>query len=909
MELNQFRDVDLVIDRANDNFIQRQFVSQGDFKGRTLTVQITDNGVIGEIPGVTINLYWTNQASGLTDLSAFSLIDKANSVFRLEYPQHMMTPGKVIANIQVIQNGQATHLKPFELTVQKLQGKPVGIFDKAEYSALVAVLANANQFQTGIDKLVINKADKEHVNRVEDLVAKMPTATPAATFKSEAELKTAYPIGSDRPMLVMDATEISYVYFWSGGTWVKGPKYSGNGVADGAVGQPQIADTSAVSANLINPYQLKKNAYIYGFTGSLVEGASDTGLNVADAEFIPVNSALSYQTHTYSNVVEYDADKKYIKASVGTKRIITLDPNTRFIRTSFKLEDIDSAFLGTGATYRSYSPYLFEQQKLVAEPLKPAKNPTWELKTILGTTGAEQASTTRISCGAVELKKGDIVAAEENQKGILKLAIQQYDLLSGANIGNVLGISENRWKFEIQEDGLYRITVGYFDVREITDVAATAAMIKIINFSDEEKKLRSEYQQAVNSKSSHILLFGEANVADFEAITVPASSPYGADYSKLRITLLDVMLKKGTIINNTDTSLTKMQIIRYALDGTFIDVPVLIADNAASYTITEDGRFTIVFAYKDNREITDVPALAAYLQFDTVEHTRIKFENPLLLEKRTYLTDITGNWGSHCWVGEEFWCWTSADYSETGTKGTCYRYTFDDQWQATLVGKFEHNWNHMNSVGYSKNNDTLICCSFVGDYTPEVEKKYEIYVFPDASSFRNQSEVLIEGNAIKIPTTADWGIRPNVTFGESNGGKENIIYYISNDNRDVRKLLLGQGPNDLGSGQFLEGKVDRQFNGSFKLLNEYHTDLKIDINQGSWYDQGFLYNGLGHVGIFYQKMTLQKDGSIDFSLVKDDTYTDTGDLQYTDLGLCGVSTNERYLLFGLQGGILMIYKK
>lgn len=163
LELDQFRDVDLVVDRANDSFVQKQFVSQGDYKGRTLTVQVTNNGNVGEVPGLTLNLNWHNEASGLTDLSAFSVLDKANSIYRIEYPQNMMTPGKVIASIQIIQDGKVTNLKQFELTVQRLAGQAVGIVDKAEFSALVAVLADANQFRTDIDSLSIEKADKAAV--------------------------------------------------------------------------------------------------------------------------------------------------------------------------------------------------------------------------------------------------------------------------------------------------------------------------------------------------------------------------------------------------------------------------------------------------------------------------------------------------------------------------------------------------------------------------------------------------------------------------------------------------------------------------------------------------------------------------------------------------------------------------
>lgn len=195
MELNQFRDMDLVIDKANDNFIQRQFVSQGDYRGRTLTVQVTDNGLIGQVPGLMLNLRWQNQASGLADLSAFDCIDAENSIFRIEYPEHMMTPGKVIANIQVIQDGKVTHLKSFELTVQNLVGEMTGIVEKAEYGALVAVLADANKFRTDIDTLETKKADKTDVNQLAtdkaDKTALAETDAEVAELDSSKADKTA----------------------------------------------------------------------------------------------------------------------------------------------------------------------------------------------------------------------------------------------------------------------------------------------------------------------------------------------------------------------------------------------------------------------------------------------------------------------------------------------------------------------------------------------------------------------------------------------------------------------------------------------------------------------------------------------------------------------------------------------
>ena len=238
MELDQFKDVNLVIDKANDVFIQRQFVSQGDYKGRSLTVQVTNNGNVGEVPGLTLNLNWHNEASGLTDLTAFTILDKANSIFRIEYPENMMTPGKVYASIQIIQDGKVTNLKQFELIVQKLAGQPVGIAEKAEFSALVAVLADSNKFRTDIDSLNANKADKNYIN---DYLSKV-TVVPE-TFANLAAIEAKYPNGKNGLMVAADN---GHKYIWENGKWTDAGVYQSVGIARDSI------DYYMASKNLLN---------------------------------------------------------------------------------------------------------------------------------------------------------------------------------------------------------------------------------------------------------------------------------------------------------------------------------------------------------------------------------------------------------------------------------------------------------------------------------------------------------------------------------------------------------------------------------------------------------------------------------------------------------------------------------
>ena len=179
INLDRFRDVDLVIDKANDNFIAKQWTSVGDKSGRTLTVMITNGGIVGELTGATVSLLWTNKANGLTDETAFLLKDKDTSTFVIEYPSNMLTSGTVVAQIRVWYNGKTITTKPFEITVSGIAGQMAGVVKQQEFGLLTDMLADANKLRTDID----NKADVAIVsdqiatvnNRLDNIIA---TGTP-----------------------------------------------------------------------------------------------------------------------------------------------------------------------------------------------------------------------------------------------------------------------------------------------------------------------------------------------------------------------------------------------------------------------------------------------------------------------------------------------------------------------------------------------------------------------------------------------------------------------------------------------------------------------------------------------------------------------------------------------------------
>lgn len=382
MNLDQFRDVDLVINKANDNFFQRQFVSQGDYKGRTLTVQVTNNGVIGEVPGLVLNLRWQNQSAGNTDLSAFTLIDKANSIFRIEYPRHMMTPGKVIANIQVIQNGKITHMKPFELTVQKLPGEANGIVEKNEYSALVAVLSDANKFRTDIDTLEINKADKidvnQALNQVNDRISNFPKGNPSGVYATLEALKAAFPNGNSNIYVV---SSDGNWYYWSGSAWSSGGKYQETGIAENSIDGPKLMAETIQRHNLSETYVNgapganlfdKNNIHVDKYINYKFELADAAGYVATNYIYISGQSKLTFKR--ISHYAFYDLS--YTPIAFGTNSTLTtttidVPAGAAYIIFSFAHSDafpLDSYMCNYGDTLAAFEPY---GGKLTLENMEP----------------------------------------------------------------------------------------------------------------------------------------------------------------------------------------------------------------------------------------------------------------------------------------------------------------------------------------------------------------------------------------------------------------------------------------------------------------------------------------------------------------------------------------------------------
>jgi len=165
-------------------------------------------------------------------------------------------------------------------------------------------------------------------------------------------------------------------------------------------------------------------------------------------------------------------------------------------------------------------------------------------------------------------------------------------------------------------------------------------------------------------------------------------------------------------------------------------------------------------------------------------------------------------------------------------------------------GTGSHQLGHANSVDYDHATDTIITYGFNGTYPTIV-----LYQHPDFSSVL----MLSDPGCVSIPLHNSGGTMNGtaaVCFGES----YNIAYFMEgvytsgttqNPMRNIYKMLLGTGSNDLsvgGYGTFISGKSETEYNGTCKIIKKYTGEIIPGLHCFSngnslWTVQGMQFNG------------------------------------------------------------------
>lgn len=272
-----------------------------------------------------------------------------------------------------------------------------------------------------------------------------------------------------------------------------------------------------------------------------------------------------------------------------------------------------------------------------------------------------------------------------------------------------------------------------------------------------------------------------------------------------------------------------------------------------------------------------------------------------------------GGMSDHTIVNDELWAFYVSDDEHTDFS-VVHRYKIDiqnDEYE--YVGKFGHNFGHCNTVDYCSENDTLVLGN---GGQANYDLRDQIYIIENASNLKNSENANLFDVAKVIDLDGiglDFGQQVNVCWGDSNYGKHNIIYAISNKDgiKYIRKILLGTGKNQLQYGNLLT-VADNEFNGTFKILNEFCKDYSSAYcNQGTQYYNGKIYEALGHDGLLIAVNSLIEDKNIKTEFLRTHFYDVNGEVSPNTFSE-GIAIKNGYLFAGsydyYTGNKIIIYK-
>ena len=145
--LDKFRETAITWDKANRKVYESLRVSAGDNKGRKLSVQLVNDGVIEDLSGASLSLFWETKDKAHNGLDAFETVDAAKGEFEIYYKTGMLSnEGALNANLVLVDTNGRVVSEPFTITVFK------GIDDDAiqssdSFTALTQALIDINDLE------------------------------------------------------------------------------------------------------------------------------------------------------------------------------------------------------------------------------------------------------------------------------------------------------------------------------------------------------------------------------------------------------------------------------------------------------------------------------------------------------------------------------------------------------------------------------------------------------------------------------------------------------------------------------------------------------------------------------------------------------------------------------------------
>ena len=397
--LDEFRETAITWDKANRKVYEPLRVSAGDNKGRKLSVQVVNGGVIESLSGASLSLFWETKDKAYKGLDAFTVVDAAKGEFEIYYTTGMLSnEGTLNANLVLVDASGRIVSEPFTITVFKgidddaIQSSDsftaltealvqVGtINNKADRDELLALESTFEQNKVSVEQQLHDKATHDELQSALAAVADGGPTIIRNTFNS---LVTDYPNGATGTALVLE-TDPAHIYVWFNEQWTDAGPYQGVSLKDNTV-SPEKTTFIDKSTNLINIRNLQQGT-IDAATGGLIDAT--TWNRVPTFERITPNTAHTLAVGATGGgqmrAFFYDENMNYLSyvQTTDTIRTVTTGANIPFHFVRYAMQrsvDVNAVQFNKGATKSPYEPYYVRLSELIELPGMTYENAEWRV--------------------------------------------------------------------------------------------------------------------------------------------------------------------------------------------------------------------------------------------------------------------------------------------------------------------------------------------------------------------------------------------------------------------------------------------------------------------------------------------------------------------------------------------------
>ena len=189
---------------------------------------------------------------------------------------------------------------------------------------------------------------------------------PKETFTSLSALIAKYPNGANSAMLITEADGSNgYLYTWNGSTWIKGPLYQAQGIADKSITENKLnfpAIEGEKSKNLFNKETVKKGFYL---NDKGVEVASENW-NISSLIEWPDNQFISFTPTSF--FCAYDANGIFTFGQSVISSPISKPAGSVYFKICYNNSIIETAMVNAGNTLFAYDDYRNKIDPITIKP-------------------------------------------------------------------------------------------------------------------------------------------------------------------------------------------------------------------------------------------------------------------------------------------------------------------------------------------------------------------------------------------------------------------------------------------------------------------------------------------------------------------------------------------------------------